>query len=241
MKTHYLTLLAAVAATALLPAREFTDSQGRKLDAELMSVAGGQATLKRTADNRMFTVPVASFSAADQKFMNDFGAANLSYVFEVNHSKKKLDTETMRTRGEVHTREKWSYKVEMRNLQPVELQNLRVDYWLFRKEDEGRGVGAPRVATSGTHKIDSIKGSAVYSFETLPLELSKTKLEGNFIYIDGTRPRSADTVGGIVLRMYDPSGREVFKYATEEDLYAAAVGRTRGSTSNESASKGRPK
>lgn len=235
-------LAVASMATVALHAREFTDLQGRKLDAELVSVAAGQATLKRTADNRLFTVPVASFSAPDQKLMNAFAAANLSYAFDVTYTKKKLDSIKQNFGATVQTTERWAYKMEMRNKQPMELQNLRVDYWLFRKEDGGRGAGAARVAASGSHKAESMKGSTIYTFETLPFELNKTKLEGNFIYADGSRPRSADTVGGIVLRVYDQSGREVFKYATEEDLYAAAAGRPRGSASNAGGTTvGRPK
>ncbi len=239
MKTQILTSMFLIVAAALGQAREFTDLQGRKLDAELVSVAGGQATLKRQADGRVFTVPVASFSAADQKFMNSFAAANLSYVFDVTYTKKKLDSVKRSYGATVQTVENWAYKLEMRNRQPVELQNLRVDYWLFRKEDQGQGKGASRVATSGSHKIESVKGSAAYAFDTLPVELSKSKLEGNFIYIDGSRPRSQDVMGGIVVRVFDPSNREVFKFATDEALYAAATGRTRGSNSN--AGMARPK
>lgn len=232
MKTHSLACMCLIVAASVAQAREFTDLQGRKLDAELVAVAGGQASLKRLADGRVFTVPVASFSEADQKFMNSFATANLSYAFDVTCTKKKLDSVTMRRNDEAHTTESWSYKVEMRNKQPVELQNLRVDYWLFRKEDAGRGVGNAKVATSGSHNAGSMKGSAVYSFETLPMDLSKRKLEGNFIYIDGTRPRSADVMGGVVVRVFDPSNREVFKYATDEALFAAATGKTRGSDSS---------
>ncbi|HEY1052112.1 MAG TPA: hypothetical protein VGE39_20215 [Prosthecobacter sp.] len=232
MKTHTLASLCLIVAATLAQAREFTDLQGRKLDAELMSVAGGQATLKRQADGRMFTVPVASFSQADQKFMNEFAAANLSYAFDITYTKKKLDSVTRSSGPTKETVESWAYKLEMRNKQPVELQNLRVDYWLFRKADEGKGKGSARVATSGSHKAEAMKGSAIYAFETLPVELSKSKLEGNFIYIDGSRPRSQDVMGGIVIRVFDPNNKEVFKYATDEDLYAAAMGKTRGSDSN---------
>lgn len=237
MKTNSLVCLCLIAAASVAQAREFTDLQGRKLDAELISVAAGQASLKRLADGRVFTVAVASFSQADQKFMNEFAAANLSYSFDINYTKKKLDSVTRRGVGEVYTTESWSYKVEMRNRQPLALQNLRVDYWLFRKEDDGRGKGAARVAASGSHKIESMKGSAAYAFDTLPMDLNKTKLEGNYIYIDGTRPRSADVMGGIVIRVFDPNNKEVFKYATEEGLYAAATGKTRGSESNSGVAK----
>lgn len=239
MKTHIFASLCLVALTSVTSAREFIDLQGRKLDAELISVAGGQASLKRNPDGRVFTVAVASFSEADQKFMNTFAATNVSYSFDVASTKKKIDSATSRRVGVVETTERWSYTVQMRNKQPTELQNLRIDYWLFRKEDEGRGKGNARVAASGTHKVESMKGATTYTFETLPMNLNKSKLEGNFIYYDGTRPRSADVMAGMVIRVFDPANREVFKYATDEELYAAAVGRPRGDASN--AKAGAPK
>jgi hypothetical protein len=93
------------------------------------------------------------------------------------------------------------------------------------------------VATSGSHKLESVKGSAVHAFDTLPIDLNKRQLEGNFIYIDGTRPRSADTMGGIVLRIFDPNEKEVFKYATDEGLMAAAVGKPKSATSTSPGAK----
>ena len=228
MKTTGLNVLCLLAVCALnCAAREFTDLQGRKLEAEIVTVSGGQASLKRLADGRVFTVPVATFSVADQKFMNEFAAVNIKYVFDVSYTKKKLETMKRRANDELLTTERWSYKVELRNKQPVEIRNLRVDYWLFRKEDEGRGLGAARVATSGSYKLESVKGSAIHAFDTLPIDLNKRQLEGNFIYLDGTRPRSADAMGGIVLRIFDPNDKEVFKYTTDEGLLAAAVGKPR--------------
>ncbi|HRH97509.1 MAG TPA: hypothetical protein PLB55_16330 [Prosthecobacter sp.] len=238
MKTHALTILCLIAICNLnSEAREFIDLQGRKLDAELVAVSGGQAALKRTADGRMFNVPVATFSAEDQKFMNEFAAANIKYVFDVSYTKKKLETMKRRANDELLTTERWSYKVELRNKQPVEIRNLRVDYWLFRKEDEGRGLGAARVATSGSYKLESVKGSAIHAFDTLPIDLNKRQLEGNFIYIDGTRPRSADAMGGIVLRIFDPNDKEVFKYTTDEGLMAAAAGKPKAAASTSPGAK----
>lgn len=231
MKIQLLASLCLSFAVPVVSAREFTDPQGRKLEADIMSVSGANVTMKRT-DGRMFTVPATTFTAADQKFIQQWAAENVTYAFDVTYNKKKIDSKTQRSTGLVETIERWAYEVALRNKQPVELQNLRVDYWLFKKEDSGKGKGSARVATSGSHKMEAVKGSASYQFETLPIELYKSKLEGNFIYIDGTRPRSADVMGGLVVRVFAPNGREVYCYASDEDLKAAAVGKTRGGGSN---------
>ena len=231
MKTH-LVLTLFVLAAAALPAREFTDQQGRKLDAEVVAAAGGQVSLKRAADGRVFTVPVTTFSAADQEFLKEWGLANQKYSFDVSYEKKKVDSTKTRMGAEMMTTETWSYKIALRNRLPVEIRDLRVDYWLFKKEDQGKGKGGARIAASGSNKVESLKGSATHSFDSLPVSLNKTQLEGNFIYIDGTRPRFADAMGGLVVRVFDPKDREVFSYASDNNLLPAATGKTRGSASN---------
>ncbi|MCB1275043.1 hypothetical protein [Prosthecobacter sp.] len=231
MKTHLMLSLCVLAASAL-SAREFTDQQGRKLDAEVVAVAGDQVSLKRAADGRAFTVPVATFSAADQGFIKEWGLANQKYSFDVTYEKKKVDSTKKKFGAELMTTETWSYKIALRNRLPVEIQNLRVDYWVFKKEDQGKGKGTARVAASGSNKVDSLKGSGTHSFDSLPVSLNKTQLEGNFIYIDGTRPRFADAMGGLVVRVFDPKNREVFSYASDNNLLPAAAGQTRGSASN---------
>lgn len=230
MKTYLITSLCLIAATAL-SAREFTDLQGRKLEAELVSVAGGQAVLKRAADGRSFTVPVASFSAEDQKLMNEFAAANMNYKFEVKYTKKKLGETTQRSGPIVMEVERWAYKVDLRNVSSANVSDMRVDYWCFRKADEGQGQGSARVEASGSLKIENLAKNGLHQFETMPVEINKQKLEGNYIYIDGTRPRQSDSMGGIVLRVFQ-GDREVYKFATKDDLFVAAVGKPSANGSN---------
>lgn len=233
MKTRLILLTTVFAFTcADSPAREFTDPQGRKMEADITAAGGGQVTMKRASDGAVFTVPITTFSPADQKFINQWALENQSYSFDVRYDKTKGETTKQKLPDELRTTELWSYKIELRNKLPTEVKNVRVDYWLFKKEDQGKGKGASRVATSGSHKIEALKGSASHSFETLPVALYKSQLVGNVIYIDGTRARFADAMGGVVVRVFDPKNREVFCYASDEDLKPAAVGKTRGSASN---------
>jgi hypothetical protein len=52
-------------------ARTFTDAQGRKLEAEVVAVQQGQVRIRR-ADGQEFTLPVTTFSAADQAFLQQW-------------------------------------------------------------------------------------------------------------------------------------------------------------------------
>lgn len=235
MKTHLLTSLCLIAATAVLSAREFTDKLGRKMNAEILGVTGDTVALKRDGETRPVGASITLFADADQKFIREWAAANVKYNFDVSYTKRKLNSTKEKSGPEIYITETWNYEIGLRNKQTVELTDLRADYWLFTKADEGKGKGTARVQTSGSTKI-SVKGGASTSFNTEPVALNKTELKGNFIYIDGTRPRFSDAMGGIVIRVFDQNNREVFKYATDEDLLPAAVGKTRPAGSNSSTS-----
>jgi hypothetical protein len=241
MKIISLSLLSAFAACLVAEARDFTDKQGRKLSAEIVSVTGDMVALTRPGDKQPIGARIEIFSDADQKFIREWAVANVKYSFDVTYTKKKLDSVKQNSGPEVYTTETWNYKIDMRNKQPMELNDLRVDYWLFTKADEGKGKGTARVKTSGSTTLASIKGASTTSFNTESVELNKTELKGNFIYIDGTRPRFSDAMGGIVIKVYDKNDKEVFKFATDDDLYAGATGKPKASGSNSTKSTSTPK
>lgn len=241
MKTRFFAPVCVLLAFSGLSAREFTDTKGRKLEAEIVSVTGDMVALLRPGEKRPIGAKIALFSDADQKFIKEWAATNIKYSFDVAYTKKKLSSTKEKSGPEEFTSETWNYQIDLKNRQPVELTDMRVDYWLFTKADEGKGKGTARVQTSGTTKLTSIKGAGTTSFETSPVVLNKTELKGNFIYIDGTRPRFADAMGGIVIRVFDSKNREVYKYATDDDLLPAAVGKPKSGGSNSERSTSSPK
>lgn len=232
MKTKVFSLLCVFAVCQLLEAREFIDKQGRKLNAEIVGVTGDMVALMRAGETRPIGANISLFSDDDQKFIREWAAANVKYNFDVAYTKKKLDSTKQTSGPDVYISETWNYKIDLRNKQTAELADLRVDYWLFTKTDEGKGKGTARVQTAGTTKIAAIKGGAATSFDTEPVQINKFELKGNFIFLDGTRPRFSDAMGGIVIRIFDKNDREVFKYATDNDLLPAAVGKPKAGGSN---------
>ncbi|HRH97844.1 MAG TPA: hypothetical protein PLB55_18030 [Prosthecobacter sp.] len=79
MKLHHLCAGPVIycLSTALVLAaevRNFTDSSGRVLRGELMAVSADSVTIKRE-DGQSFTLKAASFSAADQAYFKQAGAA----------------------------------------------------------------------------------------------------------------------------------------------------------------------
>lgn len=218
----------AIAALALiaaaLPAREFTDLQGRKLEAELTAVSNGQATMKRSSDGRLFTVPVASWSAEDQKLMNEFAANNMTYNFEVRYAKKKMGETKANVSGATEEVEKWAYKITLRNLSSGTASGLTAQYWLFRKDYTATSRAPARVQVSGSANVPELVRSASTEFVTSPVELSKIKLKAGYVFTAGNTGASArgDQMGGFALKIFK-DGKEVYKFATDPDFLAATV------------------
>jgi hypothetical protein len=238
MKIRILASLCLIAAVPALSAHEFTDLQGRKLEAEILAASGGQVMLKRASDGRTFNVAATSFTPADQKFISDWADANTKYSFEVTYTKKKLK-ETSTKRGAVtHEEETWNYKINIRNRLPTAVGDLRVDYWCFRREDSGKGKGTSRVETSGSSKIAMVAGSGTATVDTTEIILHKQELAGGYYFTNGDSPIQSDGMGGLAIRIFDKNDREVYKWATKDDLLVAAVGKpqSNGSRSQSSSS-----
>ncbi len=238
MKNQLLAILCLIAAVPKLPAHEFTDLQGRKLDAEIVAAAGGQVMLKRAADGRTFNVAANTFSEADQKFISEWADANTKYAFEVTYTKKKLNQTRVKRNSVTYEDETWIYKINIRNRQPTAVGDLRVDYWCFRREDSGKGKGTSRIETSGSSKVETLAGSATATVDTTEIILHKQELDGGFYYANGDSAIQSDGMGGLVVRIFDKKDREVYKWSTKDDLLAAAVGKTQsnGSKSERTAS-----
>ncbi|MBK8093891.1 MAG: hypothetical protein IPK32_18420 [Verrucomicrobiaceae bacterium] len=232
MKTPaFIPAILLITASAL-PAREFTDTQGRKLDAEIVAAAAGQVTLQRVTDKRTFAVPVTTFSEADQKFITEWAASNTKYSFDVTYTKKKLNETKTRRNNTTYEEETWVYKINIKNRLPAAVGDLRLDYWCFRRADSGKGKGSARIETSGSSNIPAIAGASSITLDTSEIILSKQKLDGGFYYINGENAQQSDAVGGLAVRIFDKNGKEVHKWATKDDLLAAAVGKPTGGGSN---------
>lgn len=209
-------------------AREFTDVQGRKLEGELLSVTGDKATIKRADDDKVFTVSVSQFSPEDQKYMKDLGAMQAKYIFDVKLVKDKLRTSKTKEGNVTVEAERWAYNIGVTNKTSLDAENLRVDYWLFVKADDGKIKSGPKIQKAGEAVIGTLKRSAVSQFQTLPLLLSKQTLDGDFYYADGTKNKARDTVGGVALRFFI-GAQEVFAWATDPTLLKMATGRAANS------------
>jgi hypothetical protein len=100
---------------------------------------------------------------------------------------------------------------------------LRVDYWLFRRDDDGKNKLPPRVQTSGRHEIAAIRRGASQEMQTRSFTLTKEQLQADYYYQDGARNTRRDAAGGVALRIYQ-GDKEVFAWGSDDDLLTLAKG-----------------
>jgi predicted peptidase len=62
-------IIAAMLMALPCVAREWTSADGRKVDADFVAATADQVTLRRAGDGRIFTLPLARLSPADQAFI----------------------------------------------------------------------------------------------------------------------------------------------------------------------------
>jgi len=99
--------------------------------------------------------------------------------------------------------EKWGYAVTIENKAFNALTNLEVKYVIFYKQEQIGSKGAARVQRlSGSNTINTILPHEKGSFTSDSVELKKSVLNGNYIFSNGGKPKSEDTLTGIWIRIY---------------------------------------
>ena len=68
----------------------------------------------------------------------------------------------------------------------------------------------------------TIAKGASHQFTTDPIVLTKSQLDADRYYTNGTKNKTADSLGGLVVKIFKDD-KQVFEFATDADLAAAAV------------------
>jgi len=214
--------LAAILFVCLCPllsaqTRIFTSTDGRTLEAEVVSATPDMVTLK-LANGTTPTVPLERLSELDRTYVSQWRQANPStirYNFNVEFSKQRTSGPRQRPRGDspavVVSKEKWvgTFKIQNRSGQAVD--NLEVRYQLHYMDDNGK-VKAAEIKT-GTRKIPIIKSNEILSIDTDTLELEVTQLAAGYYWRDGSKRTEDDGVkGGAVSILHN--GKVVHEFAS---------------------------
>jgi hypothetical protein len=216
MKRFFGIALVCGAISALQAApRSFTSTEGKTIEAELVSATGLQATIKLT-DGRETVVPLNRLSQADQDFVGQWLAQHpqaVRYNFVVDASKDKVDSKTKGSNLSITTATatKWLYHVKITNRASEPVNGVIMRYQIHYIDVEGKSKNTEYAF--GAKELPMLKPGESTMIDTDPVQLIKTELQGGYVYSDGSRSRQADTIKGLAVTL-QYNGSSVFEFAT---------------------------
>lgn len=209
--------------SALAETRTYTSSDGKKLEAEVMMVKEGNASLK-LANGRTFKVPLSRLSEDDQTFLKEWAKENPaismnSLRLEIRKSRKPVDLPKVTDKkkkarfSEKKSTIIWKGTLQNNTREPIE--DVKVTYKIFRKDYyKSDTTNSTTVETTEeVEEVGSIAGGEKIEFESNP-EYDHTKIDKGDKNTKGTTERST-VIGGVFTVMVkdrvlstfeDPSG-----------------------------------
>jgi len=211
-------LIAGGALSTFAEPRTFTNSQGRKIVAEPVSLGGdGTLDLKRE-DGNLFQIKISDLSLDDQQFLREWTVANppkIDYRFEIKVADEKMaGTRSTELGGYKKVKnELWTYRVEIKNLSRQTVGGLKVDYRVFvRNEANGSfrssdGVGEGFI--SGTAPLEKdLRYNESVNFTAGEMKLDSVSYDWSSMRDE----RYKDALRGIMIRIKDKNGKVVQEF-----------------------------
>jgi uncharacterized protein affecting Mg2+/Co2+ transport len=195
--------------------RVFTSTDGKSITADLVGANGLQATLK-LADGRETVVSMNRLSQVDQEFITAWVKQNpqtIRYNFSVEAAKEKVDSKVAGSRFSIEssTVAKWLYHVKVTNRASQPMEGVKMRYQIHYTDVDGKVKNTEY--KFGVKDLPPLKPGESINVDTDPVDLVSIKLEGGYMYSDGSRPRQTDTIKGLAVTL-EHNGKSVFEFTT---------------------------
>jgi hypothetical protein len=194
--------------------RIFKNNKDQEIEAKIIAINADSVRLERK-DGKIFTIPVITFSQADQEYIKKWQEENIfshkdSLKIRTNIMKGTATTSyeglqyndgTYKEKAiEIKTYDAY-YGIELENTTKYLMEDLRVEYlFLTLKRDRSKDKGTP-VGGVGSVVIDAIPPHETRKFYTAKLPTAKYTLTYGY-YLDGSDSENSDGVEGIHIRVY---------------------------------------
>jgi hypothetical protein len=206
--------------------RTFTSTDGRTVEAEIVSATPDVVTIKLTSGQTLAT-QISKFSSGDQEYIATWRKEHpvaIKYAFTANYTKDKTGSSKSKRGNTVDTTDTWICKMKIANRSGQTLENVKVNYDIYYKESDGNKLVMRKVSDSAS--IDGIKHLQEVIVPTKEIKLTTSQLEGGYYYIDGSKSRQRDALSGMTITLQH-EGNQVFTWSSN--------GVPAGSTSGEKA------
>jgi hypothetical protein len=213
----------ALALLAPLSARTLTAADGRSIEVEVLGFEPeDKVIIKRADTGQTFTLPISTFSAADQRALRAEAAeaaknppplpANALTLelsrarFDSRREKRELRMSdgTVRRDAITITEEDWGFSIALRNNTTRPIEGLRGEYILFVKVDQpGVGQSDNRLRRSRERlEFEAMPPGGRVSARTSAITARRTALAPGIVWAGTNDSKSRDTLHGIWLRIY---------------------------------------
>lgn len=212
--------------------RTWTSSDGRKLEASIVGLAGTDVRL-RSADGKDFPVPMARLSEGDSQYIATWisqnpmaalkglasppvnppgaGSTTVGYRFSVGWNKIKFDEKPKNVGGAWNAKVvTWKPKFKVTNTSGRELKNLMLVYQVQIRLDRDSKVDDYSFPTNKM-LIPVIKSNQSLDIDGYGFETLDAKLKQDFITTDGSRRNKSDVILGSIVKLIH-EGKIVHEY-----------------------------
>lgn len=201
--------------------RTFTDTKGRKIEAEVVRVSGSKVTLK-LANGKTSTIPISLLSDRDQMFVKVWSEVdkkspggkkskpeipdNVTYrlVLEVDKERSKKGTTVRENVAEVRADE-WIYEVEIQNRSRVNLEGLEMSYRIYVDPVASKKISFledPPKFYGGRVEIAPVADGRKVMAKTGPAIVKELELDGDRVFNDGSRNDLEDKLEGVWIKLW---------------------------------------
>lgn len=216
--------------------RTFTNTEGRKVEGELLSVENEAAVLK-LANGKTAKVPIKSLSAEDQTYVTTWVEENKNKIGPMD-VRLTIDKKTDRIEREVirpkpapagkpapnqvtkkRTVDDFNYACSIRNYTPKNISGVTVNYIIY-KRTTGRDKAGSKNSTeeiTGTKEIRQLEALGSETFETEKVRCTDTSESGAVVAGKTQTIWKRETVLGIVFTV-SAGGKEIYKQSDPENL-----------------------
>lgn len=198
--------------------RQFTNKEGRSIEAMILSVAQDRRTLKiRLRDGKEIEMEALLLSLDDQQYLKEWlaGQPGGGSNYRLNVSLEKMTGKaTERERADIYrfTTEYPAYRIKVHNLSREAARGMVVEYLLlaknntriFRDDSNGWTYGIPdfddtSAKASGKEKLPDLEYNREATITTGHITLET-------VLGDGNTPVDADKLTGLIVRVLDGDG-----------------------------------
>lgn len=222
-------LLCFFSTLASVQARTFTDAKGRQIEAELVAHSGKNIVI--SAKGKEFSVPITSFSAPDQEYINGWIAENpdaidVDYKFRYYADHKRESgfvRESGRAIDDSVKIKKNKYDILVYNNDSKPITDVDIRYEIYVADFvvmKGKQFSSMAYTHSKSEKLEVIAGEL--KDQTIPvkgrIDASREFFTEFYVDKDGayTGATAEDKVIGVTVRVFK-AGKKLDEYSVAED------------------------